>query len=59
MALKQRAEQTVHSESLGWEEEDEEGLIQRFDIKMKYLTSVSHLSFSLQVSFSGLRPHLN
>ncbi|XP_026114533.1 BSD domain-containing protein 1-like [Carassius auratus] len=26
VALKQRAEQTDHSESLGWEEEDEEGL---------------------------------
>ncbi len=25
VALKQRAEKTDHSESLGWEEEDEEG----------------------------------
>lgn len=25
MALKQRAEQSTHTESLGWEEEEEEG----------------------------------
>lgn len=27
MALKQRAEQTAHTETLGWEEEEEEGML--------------------------------
>ncbi|XP_073729644.1 BSD domain-containing protein 1 [Misgurnus anguillicaudatus] len=39
VALKQRAEQTAHSESLGWEEEDEEG-------EFLGATSPSHLDFT-------------
>ncbi|KAA0718326.1 BSD domain-containing protein 1 [Triplophysa tibetana] len=39
VALKQRAEQTAHSESLGWEEEDEEG-------EFLGATSTSRLDFT-------------
>uniref|UniRef100_A0A673J428 BSD domain-containing protein n=2 Tax=Cyprinidae TaxID=7953 RepID=A0A673J428_9TELE len=45
VALKQRAEQTDHSESLGWEEEDEEGLA-------KILESVKHTKQSICVPLS-------
>lgn len=48
VALKQRAERTAHSESLGWEEEDEEGLILKCNIKTFFQTS--HLSYFCSLS---------